>query len=125
MHRIDAGKEYMEGEKHLASEGMETLSKKHRIISVHSEAVPEYLKGYALIHYLPSQDILLISGWKENNALITMLMIEYLELTPYQHDQAVKRLIELEPFKSDIELWQALETIYQLRKERQVRNDEN
>ena len=34
MHRIDAGKEYMEGEKHLASEGMETLSKKHRIISV-------------------------------------------------------------------------------------------
>ena len=93
MHRIDAGKEYMEGEKHLASEGMETLSKKHRIISVHSEAVPEYLKGYALIHY--------------------------------QHDQAVKRLIELEPFKSDIELWQALETIYQLRKERQVKNDEN
>lgn len=93
------------------------LSRQHNIISVSPEDVPENRKGQ-LIAYLPEWDAVVIAGWKENTALITELITEYLELTHSQHEKALSVSVREGLPGAALDICVVLERIYQIRRKR-------
>ena len=96
------------------------LSRQHNIISVGPEDVPENRKGQ-LIAYLPEWDAVVIAGWEENTALITELIIEYLELTHSQHKKALLAPVRVGLSGAALEICEALDKIYQIRRGKEQR----
>lgn len=94
---------------------IKVLNRTHNIALVSQEAVPERLKGHTLICYLPDWDAIVIAGWKENTALMAELITNYLELTPPQHERALKAPIHIGLSGKLLKIWQTLEAIYQIR----------
>ncbi len=118
MHKLNIDKEspeYTEGDQVTAPGMIEVLNRIHNIALVSQEAVPERLKGHTLIVYLPERDFIVLAGWGENTALIAELVAEYLELTPPQHERALKAPIHIGLSGKLLKIWQTLEAIYQIR----------
>lgn len=90
------------------------LNKKHNIISVSPEDVSENWKRM-LIAYSQKLDAVIIAGWEEDTALISEIIIEYLELNPSQHKEALSETIHMGLSGADLNICEALEEIYQIR----------
>ena len=90
------------------------LNRKHNIVSVSPEDLPEKRQGM-FIAYSQKLDAVIIAGWEEDTALILEIIIEYLELNPSQHKEALSAAIHMGLSDADLNVCEALEEIYQIR----------
>lgn len=94
---------------------MELLSTAHDILSIGQEHVPEHLKGRTLIFYIKEQDRVILAGWKEHTALLGNLIREYLKIPFSDYGMVEGILQELGLPGIVLEIYRALDRIYQER----------
>lgn len=97
------------------AETLNILSKTHNIILMNPASIPKHLKRQTQIFYLPGKDLIVLIGWGENTPLVTELIAEHLELTPNEHERALKVLPYLKSSDMLLGLWETLEKLYQIR----------